>query len=103
MTLLAYLRHAAVPPGRSRAHRESRAVVVPEGESGDADPRGAGRGVRRYAVRRCVRGAGPAGDLPGAADDGQRAAVHREPDGPAGRGCGPRPGVVEVRTRPGAG
>ncbi|HEX9356928.1 MAG TPA: transposase [Streptosporangiaceae bacterium] len=75
---------AAAVAGCSRAHRESRAVVVPERESGDADPRGAGRGVRRYAVRRCVRGAGPAGDLPGPADDGQRAAVHREPDGPAG-------------------
>src|SRR6266851_2595931 len=33
---------AAAVAGGSRAHGESRAIVVPEGESGDADPRGAG-------------------------------------------------------------
>src|SRR5215469_14790714 len=94
---------AAALAGCPRAHGADGTRVVPEGEPGDADPRGAGRGVRRCAVCRCVRGAGPAGDLPGPVDDGQCAAVFGEPDGPAGGRGGPGPDDVEVRAGPGAG
>jgi hypothetical protein len=44
-----------------------------------------GRLVPGRGVRCAVRDAGRAGDLPGAAGDGDGAAVHREPDRPAGR------------------
>src|SRR5689334_10754193 len=85
--------------GGDSAHR---AGGLPQGQSGDADPRRDRRAVRGPDVRRALRPARPAGDRAVASGAGHAAAVPGEPVRSPGRRRGARPDRLEVRLGPGA-
>src|SRR6266511_6049331 len=92
----------AADPGGDRAGGAGRGRQGPL-PAGDADPRRAGRAVRRCGVRRSVRGAGQAGVVAGTVGAGHGAADGRGPDRPGGGAAGAVRDGLEIRAGAGAG